>query len=100
MLPIPRAGLLRKVSGKEDALAVPGIEDIMITAELGEKLVPLPEGTRYLGFMIARADTAAEAEASLREAYARLTFLIDDAPGTTPTQAKDQVHSEVRSIRF
>jgi len=100
MLPIPRAGVLRKVSGKEDALAVPGIEEIMITAELGEKLVPLPEGTRYLGFMIARADTAAEAEASLREAYARLIFLIDDAPGTTPTQAEDQVHSEVRSIPF
>ena len=100
MLPIPRAGVLRAVSGKEEALTVSGIEEITITAGLGESLVPLPEGTRYLGFMIARTGTAAEAEASLREAYGRLAFFIDDAPGMAPAQTEDQVHSEIRSIRF
>ena len=49
MLPIPRGGVLREVRGQADARAVPGIEEVTITAELGEELVPLPEGTRYLG---------------------------------------------------
>jgi hypothetical protein len=39
--------------------------------------VPLPEGDRYLGFMFARAETPAEAEAALREAHRRLEIVIE-----------------------
>src|SRR2546427_3789142 len=38
MLPIPRAGMLEEVRGLEKALAVPGIEDLEITAQLGDEL--------------------------------------------------------------
>ena len=68
--------------GQADARAVPGIENVMITAELGDELVPLPEGTRYLGFIIARSATPEEVEARLREAHGRLTFLIEDSNKT------------------
>ena len=44
----------------------------------GGELVPLPEGDRYLGFLFARADDPARAEAALREAYARLDVVIDE----------------------
>ena len=86
MLPIPRAGILRRVSGCEEALAVPLIEGLEITIPLGQPVVPLPEGDRYLGFLFARGKTPAEVEAALREAHSRLTFQIadpaepDDAP--------------------
>src|SRR2546425_3092341 len=80
MLPIPRAGMLEEVRGREEALAVPGIEDLEITAQLGDELVPLPEGTRYLGFLIARGETPEAVEATLRDAHRRLEFVIAPAP--------------------
>ena len=76
MLPIPRRGVLKGVSGVEAAKAVPGIEDVVVTARLDEELVPLPEGASYLGFAFARAGTPAEVEAALRQAHARLRFEI------------------------
>src|SRR5207247_5946436 len=46
MVPIPRAGILEEVRGREEALAVPGIEDLEITSQPGAPLVQLQEGTR------------------------------------------------------
>jgi biotin carboxylase len=77
MLPIPRAGRLRAVRGTDAAAAVPGIEEVTITAHVGQPIVPLPEGWQYLGFLFARADTPDAVEAALRDAHARLVFEID-----------------------
>ena len=74
MLPIPAAGTLRAVRGLEAARAVPGIEDVVISVRAGEKLVPLPEGNRYLGFAFARGPDPATVEAALRRAHACLAF--------------------------
>jgi biotin carboxylase len=76
MIPIPAAGILEEVRGLEEARAVPDIEDVTISAHLGQALVPLPEGSRYLGFVFSRAATPERAEAALREAHGRLTFRI------------------------
>jgi len=76
MIPIPRAGVLRGVEGLDEARAVPLVQDVTISAHTGEELVPLPEGARYLGFIFSRAVAPAEAEAALREAHARLRFVI------------------------
>ncbi len=78
MIPIPRAGVLEEVRGQAEALAVPGIEEIAITAHVGQELVPLPEGWQYLGFIFARAATPEDVEAALREAHRRLMFVIRD----------------------
>ena len=80
MLPIPRAGVLEEVEGEPEASAVPGIEAITITTHVGQVLVPLPEGSRYLGFVFARARTPAQVEAALREAHGRLRFRIAAQP--------------------
>lgn len=76
MIPIPRAGRLASIDGAPAAQGVPGIEEVTITAHVGQDLVPLPEGWQYLGFIFARADSAAAVEASLRDAHARLAFTI------------------------
>jgi biotin carboxylase len=76
MIPIPRAGLLEEVRGLESARAVADIVDVAITAHPGQRLVPLPEGSRYLGFIFSRAADPARAEAALREAHRRLEFRI------------------------
>jgi biotin carboxylase len=80
MLPIPRAGVLRGVRGIREAGSVPGVDEVSITLPIGQPIVPLPEGDRYLGFVIARGDTPARAEQALREAHRRLGFVITD-PG-------------------
>ena len=85
MLPIPRAGVLSDIRGQEQALAVPGIEELAVTAQPRQELVPLPEGTRYLGFLIARGDTAEAVEAALRQAHSKLEFVINP----TLTQAQN-----------
>jgi biotin carboxylase len=76
MIPIPRAGRLAAVHGVEAARGVAGVEEVTITAHVGQDVVPLPEGWQYLGFIFARADTPAAVEAVLRDAHARLAFEI------------------------
>jgi biotin carboxylase len=77
MIPVPGAGRLRGVSGVDAAKAVPDIEDVAITAFPGEVLVPWPEGSRYPGFIFARARAPERVEAALREAHRRLCFDIE-----------------------
>jgi hypothetical protein len=79
MIPIPRGGILDEVRGLEAARAVAGIEDVTISIPKGHAVVPLPEGSRYLGFIFSRAATPAEAEAALRRAHALLDFMIREA---------------------
>jgi hypothetical protein len=76
MMPIPHAGRLLGVEGLEAARSVPGIEHAIIDAHLGEYLVPLPEGDRYLGFLFARAESPCLVHAALRDAFGRLRFQI------------------------
>jgi biotin carboxylase len=77
MIPIPRQGLYKTVEGVDDALSVPGVTEIRIAAKPDTRLVPLPEGRSYLGFIFARAVDAAAVESSLRDAHARLRFVIE-----------------------
>ena len=79
MIPIPGAGALVGVDGIEEARAVAGIEDVTITIPLGQDVVPLPEGFRYLGFIFAKGTVPEAVEAALRDAHARLEFAIGPA---------------------
>jgi biotin carboxylase len=76
MIPVPGAGVLEEVRGLPEARAVPDIEDVTISAHIGQTLVPLPEGSRYPGFIFSRAATPERAEAALREAHALLKFVV------------------------
>jgi len=76
MIPIPRGGVLEEVRGLDEARGVPQIEDVTISIPKGQQIVPLPEGSRYLGFIFSRATAPAEAEAALREAHRHLRFVI------------------------
>lgn len=77
MIPIPRRGMLRGVDGVEAARAVPHVVDVNITAKMDQRLVPLPEGASYLGFIFARAERGADVDRALREAHRCLRFTID-----------------------
>ena len=79
MIPIPHQGFYEGVENLEAAQQVPGIERIEITAKLRQKLIPLPEGASYLGFIFARAADPQSVESALRESHQRLRFLISTA---------------------
>jgi len=79
MIPIPRRGIYRRVDGEHDAGAVRYVEDVRITAKRDQLLEPLPEAGSYLGFIFARAPRREDADAAVREAHARLTFIVDPA---------------------
>ena len=81
MIPIPAPGVLRRVTGIEAARGIAGIEDVIVSIPLGETLVPVPEGNKYLGFIFARGDTPEAVEAALRTAHGQLEFTIE--PGST-----------------
>lgn len=76
MIPIPKEGILERVEGQDEVQQVPGIEELVITAKPDDHLIPLPEGKRYLGFIVARGTHPAEVEASLRQAHRHLTVVI------------------------
>ena len=76
MIPITEAGILRRVEGVSDAARIPYIADVIIDIREGNKLVPLPEASRYLGFIFAEAPDAAAAEVALRAAHACLNIVV------------------------
>jgi biotin carboxylase len=77
MLPVPRGGILRAVEGRAAALAVPGITGLNITIPPGQRVRPLPDGDRYLGFVFAEGGTGPEVEHALTAASQQLRVLIE-----------------------
>ena len=76
MLPVPYSGVLRAVEGRDRAAAVPGITGVTITIPIGQRVRPLPEGDRYLGFIFAEAGTHGEVEQALTAARGQLRVEI------------------------
>lgn len=74
MIPIPASGIYNGVSGVDEAEEC--ADDIVITAMPGQRLLTLPEGASYLGFIFARAETAEQVESALRKAHSKLKFDI------------------------
>lgn len=76
MIPIAQAGVYEGVEGVRAAEETPGVEEVIITAKAEQKLVPLPEGASYLGFIFARAATPELVEGALRAAHGKLRFRV------------------------
>jgi hypothetical protein len=74
MIPIPRSGVLRRVTGLDEARAVQGIHEVTVSLQPGEAIRALPEGASYLGFIFAHGATPAAVEAALRASHAKLRF--------------------------
>lgn len=76
MLPIRGAGILQSVTGQSEARAVEGVNGLEITIPIGRRVLPLPEGGRYLGFLFARGPQPDDVVRALRRAEAMLHFVI------------------------
>jgi len=76
MMPIPQAGTLRSVAGRAEVLGRAGIDGVEVSVPLGGRVVPLPEGDRYLGFIFAHGKDGRSVTAQLRAAYQDLELVI------------------------
>jgi biotin carboxylase len=76
MIPVPASGMLESVYGIEDAQHVRGVTEVEITARIHDTILAWPEGSSYLGFIFAKAETANDVEDVLRSAHSRLRFNI------------------------
>ena len=76
MLPVECEGVLRRVDGQGEALAVTGITGLSITVPLGQHVRPLPWGDRYLGFIFAEGSDGHKVEEALHTARRRLRIAI------------------------
>jgi formate-dependent phosphoribosylglycinamide formyltransferase (GAR transformylase) len=76
MIPVPASGILEKVGGIAEAQRVANVTDVQITARLHDQIQAWPEGSSYLGFIFAKAESPAAAEQAVREAHSKLTFQI------------------------
>lgn len=76
MIPVKQAGILRRVEGISAAQKIEHIETVDIILREGHELIPLPEGNQYPGYIFARAETADAVIQALREAHAKLNFVV------------------------
>jgi predicted ATP-grasp superfamily ATP-dependent carboligase len=76
MIPVPASGTLEDVEGEAAALQTAGVNELIITARLHDYVAAWPEGSSYLGFLFASGATPEQVEQSLREAHAKLNFVL------------------------
>src|SRR5579885_2777350 len=79
MIPIEKEGIYQGVEGVEEARRTPCVEEIVITAKPSQRIVPLPDGASYLGFIFARGSAPEEVEQALRSAHQKLRFQVSPA---------------------
>ncbi|HEY5734566.1 MAG TPA: ATP-grasp domain-containing protein [Gammaproteobacteria bacterium] len=76
MIPVPEAGLLRRVEGLSTAKKTRHITAIDIVIPDGHELIPLPEGNQYPGYIFAEADDPETVVDALRKAHQQLKFVV------------------------
>ena len=76
MIPVPAAGLLKRVEGLSQARKISHIDKVEIVVPDGHELVPLPEGNQYPGYIFARADDPVTVTNALRKAHQQLKFVV------------------------
>ncbi len=77
MIPVEARGVLRAVSGVQEASRVRFVNGVEVTVPVGTPVRPLPWDNRYLGFIFAKAPGSGAVVAALREARRLLNFEID-----------------------
>ena len=75
MIPVRKSGILKRVEGLTAAIQVKFVNDVEIHIQPGYELVPLPEGSSYLGFIFAQAPTFEETFDALKKAHQMLNFI-------------------------
>jgi biotin carboxylase len=74
MLPVPGRGVLKKVSGVEQARDIDGVRSVTIHVGPGARIFPYPEQSCYIGTVLATGTSADEVIARLKSAANTVSF--------------------------
>lgn len=75
MIPVKKAGLLRRVEGLSQARKTEFIDKVDIIINSGHELKPLPDDSHYLGYIFASAGSRQQVIDAINTAYAHLKFI-------------------------
>lgn len=80
---IPKPGIVKSISGLEEALKVPGIEEIFLNIKEGDKVSVPTSNVEKSGNIIATGETLAEAEAAVEKCMKLLVIETSSDPEIT-----------------
>lgn len=72
-----RIGIIKAITGIEEAKKIPGIVEIGTLKNVGDKATPLRKSSDRLGYVIAQMDTPEEAIASAEKALSLIDFVVE-----------------------
>lgn len=71
------AGILKAVSGIDEAKQISGVQEITIVKDIGTEIMDIGSSVDRIGFVIAQADTAEQAVRLCEEAESRIKICIE-----------------------
>lgn len=72
-----RVGIIKAITGIEEARKVPGVVEIGTLKNIGDEATPLRKSSDRLGYVIAQMDTPEEAIASAEKALSLIDFVVE-----------------------
>lgn len=72
-----RIGIIKAITGIEEAKKIPGIVEIGTLKNVGDEATPLRKSSDRLGYVIAQMDTPEEAIASAEKALSLIDFVVE-----------------------
>jgi isopentenyl diphosphate isomerase/L-lactate dehydrogenase-like FMN-dependent dehydrogenase len=92
---ITKPGILKKISGIEEAKNIPGIKEIIFNLKPGDKITKPRSNVEKVGHIIAVADDLKNAEEAVKQAKEKLQFKITDSTDisleTIQTRAREKL---------
>lgn len=70
-------GVLRAVNGVEEAREIPGVQEVTIVKEIGMQITEIGSSVDRVGFVVAHANTAADAIKLCEEAIGKIEIVVD-----------------------
>lgn len=70
-------GLIKEISGTEDARAIDGVKEVSVVHQVGERAVEIGSSVDRIGFVIAQAETAEDAVHICEDALSAIKIVVE-----------------------
>lgn len=74
---LPKVGTIKKISGQEEAAAMPGIKEVTVQCKEGQETFALESGANRLGYVIAQAETPEKAVELCEKALEKIIITME-----------------------
>ncbi len=97
---IARPGIVRRISGLEEALKIPGIEEIFLNVSEGDKVIFPRSNVEKTGHIIATGDTLSKAEESVKKCIDTLVIEISEEPEISLESIQNAAREKFKKICY